>query len=143
VSELTQRLRGGKPEWKRLSEAQINFLGIEWNIWKVIGWLGNALFLPIFRPVVRNRKKKQVVVPGVLVVEPRRIGVAADLLSAQARLGVHLCLAFTWIPYIRNLIIHRRHTDAHLTCPACGVDTRLRQTTARAVARARAVSRNK
>src|SRR2546426_4669506 len=31
--------------------------------------------------------------------------------------------AFTWIPYIRNLIIHRRHTGAHLSCPACGVDS--------------------
>jgi hypothetical protein len=28
--------------------------------------------------------------------------------------------AFTWIPYIRNLIIHRRHEDAHLNCRSCG-----------------------
>ena len=28
--------------------------------------------------------------------------------------------AFTWIPYIRNLIIHRRHEEAHLACPGCG-----------------------
>jgi len=28
--------------------------------------------------------------------------------------------AFTWIPYIRNLIIHYRHTAAHLDCPECG-----------------------
>jgi lipid-A-disaccharide synthase-like uncharacterized protein len=27
--------------------------------------------------------------------------------------------AFTWIPYIRNLVIHRRHEEAHLSCPAC------------------------
>jgi hypothetical protein len=28
--------------------------------------------------------------------------------------------AFTWIPYIRNLVIHRRHKQAHTDCPACG-----------------------
>jgi lipid-A-disaccharide synthase-like uncharacterized protein len=28
--------------------------------------------------------------------------------------------AFTWIPYVRNLIIHRRHQRAHLDCPECG-----------------------
>jgi hypothetical protein len=28
--------------------------------------------------------------------------------------------AFTWIPYIRNLIIHQRHKQAHMDCPACG-----------------------
>src|SRR5436309_1128436 len=28
--------------------------------------------------------------------------------------------AFTWIPYIRNLIIHHRHADAHLECETCG-----------------------
>jgi uncharacterized paraquat-inducible protein A len=27
--------------------------------------------------------------------------------------------AFTWIPYIRNLIIHRRHKNAHILCPDC------------------------
>ena len=30
-----------------------------------------------------------------------------------------MAYAFTWIPYIRNLIIHRRHEDAHLNCPEC------------------------
>ena len=28
--------------------------------------------------------------------------------------------AFTWIPYIRNLVIQHRHAAAHLDCPACG-----------------------
>ena len=28
--------------------------------------------------------------------------------------------AFTWIPYIRNLIIHHRHAEAHLNCSSCG-----------------------
>jgi lipid-A-disaccharide synthase-like uncharacterized protein len=29
--------------------------------------------------------------------------------------------AFTWIPYIRNLVIHRRHAAAHLNCPSSGM----------------------
>ena len=28
--------------------------------------------------------------------------------------------AFTWIPYIRNLLIHRRHELSQLGCPTCG-----------------------
>ena len=28
--------------------------------------------------------------------------------------------AFTWIPYIRSLIIHRRHKAAHTICTGCG-----------------------
>ena len=30
--------------------------------------------------------------------------------------------AFAWIPYMRNLVIHYRHLDAHITCPKCEVD---------------------
>jgi predicted amidophosphoribosyltransferase len=28
--------------------------------------------------------------------------------------------AFTWIPYIRNLMIHRRNKAARLVCAGCG-----------------------
>lgn len=28
--------------------------------------------------------------------------------------------AFTWIPYIRNLVIHHRHKNSQQDCPACG-----------------------
>ena len=27
---------------------------------------------------------------------------------------------FNWIPYIRNLVIQRRHAEAHADCPKCG-----------------------
>ena len=27
--------------------------------------------------------------------------------------------AFNWIPYIRNLVIHRRHVKAHVECRIC------------------------
>ncbi len=41
------------------------FLGIEWHVWKVVGWLGNAVFFSRF--VVQwyaTEKRKQVVVPS-------------------------------------------------------------------------------
>ncbi len=46
-------------------------------------------------------------------IEPWRV---VDLVGA----GFIFAYAFTWLPYIRNLIIHRRHAEAHLDCPGCG-----------------------
>jgi len=100
-----------------------NFLGIEWNAWKVIGWLGNATFCSRF--VVQwyaTEKKKQVVVPSAWWLSL----MGSFLLLCYALFGRRdsvfiFAYAFTWIPYIRNLIIQRRHKEAHLTCPACGL----------------------
>jgi hypothetical protein len=33
-----------------------------------------------------------------------------------------LSYTFNSIPYIRNLIIHRRHAEAHLDCKSCGAN---------------------
>ncbi len=101
------------------------FLGIEWNVWKVIGWLGNATFFSrFFVQWYATEKKKQVVVPTAFWWLSL---VGSFLLLCYAlfykRDSVFIfAYAFTWIPYIRNLIIHRRHKDAHLVCPACGMD---------------------
>jgi predicted amidophosphoribosyltransferase len=27
--------------------------------------------------------------------------------------------AFTWVPYIRNLVLHRRQSDGAVVCPQC------------------------
>ena len=103
-----------------------NFLGIQWNVWKVIGWLGNATFFSRF--VVQwyaTEKKKQVVVPtafwwlslvGSFLLLCYALFVKRDSVFIFA-------YAFTWIPYVRNLIIHRRHEKAHRVCPVCGVDS--------------------
>ena len=41
-----------------------NFLGIEWHVWKVIGWSGNAIFFSRFMVQwYATEKRKQVVVP--------------------------------------------------------------------------------
>ena len=102
-----------------------NFLGIEWSHWKVIGWLGNAAFFTRF--VVQwhaSEKKRQVVVPTAFWWLSLTGSLLLLIYSLRKRDSVFIfAYAFTWIPYIRNLVIHRRHKGSHLTCPACGVDS--------------------
>ena len=96
-------------------------LGIDWSVWKVIGWLGNAVFFSrFFVQWYATEKKKQVVVPQAFWW--------LSLIGSVTLLGYSLhqkdsvfifAYAFTWIPYIRNLMIHRRHKAAHLDCGSC------------------------
>jgi len=114
-------------DWiKDLLWHNLGFLGIKWNTWKVIGWLGNAIFFSrFFVQWYATEKKKQVVVPTAFWW--------LSLVGSFLLLLYALCYrkdsvfifayAFTWIPYIRNLVIHRRHKEAHLICPSCGVDS--------------------
>jgi lipid-A-disaccharide synthase-like uncharacterized protein len=98
------------------------FLGIAWSVWKVIGWLGNAVFFSrFFVQWYATEKLKRVVVPtafwwlsllGSLILLIYALFYLRDSV-------VIFAYAFTWIPYIRNLMIHRRHEEAHLTCPEC------------------------
>ena len=98
-------------------------LGIEWNVWKVIGWCGNAVFFSrFFVQWYATEKLKRVVVPTAFWW----LSLAGSLLLLSYAVfhdkdSVFIfAYAFTWIPYIRNLIIHHRHADAHLACPQCG-----------------------
>ena len=98
------------------------FLWIEWHFWKVIGWLGNAVFFSrFFVQWYATEKKKRVVVPTSFWW----LSLAGSLLLLSYALfhqrdSVFIfAYAFTWIPYIRNLVIHHRHEDAHLDCPDC------------------------
>src|ERR1051325_7781574 len=104
-----------------------NFLGIEWNFWKVIGWLGNATFFSrFFVQWYATEKKKRVVVPTAFWWLSLTGSLLLLIYSLRKRDSVFIfAYAFTWIPYIRNLIIHRRHEDTQLTCTACGVDSSL------------------
>ena len=96
-------------------------LGIEWHFWKVVGWLGNAVFFSrFFVQWYATEKKKQVVVPTAFWW----LSLAGSFLllaySLWRRDSVFIfAYVFTWIPYVRNLIIHHRHRDAHLTCHQC------------------------
>jgi lipid-A-disaccharide synthase-like uncharacterized protein len=101
-----------------------NFLGIGSNAWKVIGWLGNATFFSrFFVQWYATERKKQVVVPTAfwwLSLAGSLLLLCYAVFSNKDRIFI-FAYAFTWIPYIRNLIIHRRHKEAHLNCPSCGV----------------------
>ena len=95
--------------------------GIEWGFWKVIGWCGNAVFFSrFFVQWYATEKLKRVVVPTAFWW----LSLAGSLLlliySLHQQDSVFIfAYLFTWIPYIRNLVIHKRHADAHLDCPSC------------------------
>lgn len=97
-------------------------LGIQWSVWKVVGWAGNAVFFSrFFVQWYATEKLKRVVVPTAFWW----LSLGGSLLLLSYALFYEkdsvfiFAYAFTWIPYIRNLIIHRRHAEAHLTCPTC------------------------
>lgn len=98
------------------------FLGIEWNTWKVIGWLGNAVFFSrFFLQWYATEKRKQVIVPPAfwwLSLAGSGLLLSYALFYRRDSVFIFAYL-FTWIPYIRNLIIHYRHLDAHTQCPDC------------------------
>lgn len=97
-------------------------LGVTWSIWKVVGWVGNVVFFTrFFVQWYATERRKRVVVP----VAFWWLSLAGSLLlltySLHKRDSVFIfAYVFTWIPYIRNLIIHHRHKEAHLDCSGCG-----------------------
>lgn len=98
------------------------FLGITWGFWKVVGWLGNAVFFSrFFVQWYATEKLKRVVVPTAFWWLSLLGSLLLLVYSVHRRDSVFIfAYLFTWLPYIRNLVIHRRHVAAHLTCPACG-----------------------
>ena len=97
------------------------FLGIEWNTWKVIGWVGNLVFFSRF--LVQwwaTEKRKEVVVPNSFWW----LSLVGSLLllafAIKQRQSVFIfAYAFTWIPYIRNLVISYRAKEAQCRCGNC------------------------
>jgi lipid-A-disaccharide synthase-like uncharacterized protein len=101
---------------------QGKLFGIEWGVWKVVGWLGNVIFFSrFFVQWYATEKLKRVVVPTAFWW----LSLAGSLFLLSYSLHKNdsvfiFAYVFTWIPYVRNLIIHRRHAAAHLRCPHCG-----------------------
>ena len=99
------------------------FLGIEWDEWKFVGWLGNAVFAArFFVQWLATEKRKQVVIPMAFWW----LSLIGSLLLLIY--GIHqqdsvfiFAYAFTWIPYIRNIVIHHRTKAARVDCVSCGV----------------------
>ncbi len=97
--------------------------GIEWGAWKVVGWLGNFIFATrFFVQWYATERRGQVVVPTAfwwLSLAGSLLLLSYAVFHDQDSVFI-FAYAFTWIPYIRNLIIHRRYAAAHLKCHRCG-----------------------
>ena len=98
------------------------FLGIEWNTWKVIGWIGNIVFFSRF--VVQwwaTEKMKEVVVPNSFwwLSLIGSLLLLAFAIKQQQSVFI-FAYAFTWVPYIRNLVISYRAKGARCSCLNCG-----------------------
>ena len=91
--------------------------------WEIVGWMGTAIFSTrFFVQWYATEKKKRVVVPLVFwwLSLAGSLMLLAYAIFSQHSLVFIFSYAFAWIPYLRNIIIHRRHTEAHLNCPECG-----------------------
>jgi lipid-A-disaccharide synthase-like uncharacterized protein len=98
------------------------FFGIEWGVWKVIGWIGNLTFTSRFLVQwYATEKLKRVVVPVAfwwLSLIGSLLLLSFAIFSDKQSVFI-FAYAFTWLPYIRNLIIHRRSEKLMKTCAAC------------------------
>ena len=96
--------------------------GIAWSVWKVVGWFGNAVFFSrFFVQWYATEKKKQVVVPQAFWWLSLIGSVTLLCYSLHQQDSVFIfAYAFTWIPYIRNLMIHRQNQAARIACAGCG-----------------------
>ena len=109
--------------WHDLIWHNDKFLGVAWSAWKIVGWLGNAIFFSrFFVQWYATEKKKQVVIPQAfwwlsLIGSVTLLCYGLFYLHDSV---VIFAYAFTWIPYIRSLMIHRQHKAARITCAGCG-----------------------
>src|SRR5438046_237576 len=96
-------------------------LGVEWSTWKIVGWIGNLVFFSrFFVQWWATEKKNEVVIPNAFWW----LSLLGSLLLLAY--GLHrrdsvfiFAYAFTWIPYIRNLVISYRTSRGALQCAAC------------------------
>ena len=100
-----------------------HFLGISWSLWKAVGWAGNVIFFSrFFVQWLATEKRKQVVVP-VAFWWLSLTGALVMLIYSMFHLRDSVMIfayAFTWIPYIRNIVIHHRQKAAQQRCNSCG-----------------------
>jgi lipid-A-disaccharide synthase-like uncharacterized protein len=98
------------------------FLGIEWHLWKVLGWTGNLVFFSrFFVQWIATEKQKRVVVP----ISFWWLSLIGSILLLAYGLWQRdsvfiFAYAFTWIPYIRSIVIHYRNRATRVSCSSCG-----------------------
>jgi lipid-A-disaccharide synthase-like uncharacterized protein len=97
------------------------FLGIEWSTWKIVGWLGNLVFFSRFAVQWwATEKHKRVVVPDAFWWLSLIGSLILLIYSLHKGDSVFIfAYVFTWIPYIRSLIISHRVSKAALSCSSC------------------------
>jgi lipid-A-disaccharide synthase-like uncharacterized protein len=98
------------------------FLGIDWSVWKGVGYAGTLIFFSRFLVQwYATEKQKRVVVPQAFWWLSLVGALLLFAYSVHQRDSVFIIsYAFTWIPYIRNLMIHQRHQAAQSDCTGCG-----------------------
>lgn len=90
--------------------------------WEIVGWTGNAIFSTrFFVQWYATEKKKRVVVPMAFwwLSLTGSLLLLAYASFAQKSLVFIFAYALAWIPYLRNIVIHRRHSKAQMDCPNC------------------------
>ena len=103
---------------------QGKLFGIDWHIWKVVGWLGNVCFFSRFMVQwYATERRQQVVIPSAfwwLSLVGSLLLLCYALFHQRDSVFI-FANAFSWIPYLRNLIIHHRHKRAAQVCGGCGM----------------------
>jgi len=101
--------------------ADQKFLGIDWSVWKVVGWLGNIVFFSrFFVQWWATEKHKRVVVPDAFWCLSLAGSLCLLVYSLHQKDSVFIfAYVFTWIPYIRSLIISHRVAKTIVSCADC------------------------
>jgi len=97
------------------------FLGIEWHFWKVVGWTGNILFTSrFFVQWWATEKHRRVTVPSAFWWLSLAGSGCLLVYGIYQRDSVFIfAYLFTWIPYIRNLMIARQARLSQIPCRNC------------------------
>ena len=108
--------------WHDLIWHNGKFFGVDWSVWKMVGYAGSIIFFSRFLVQwYATEKKKQVTVPTAFWWFSLIGALLLFAYSVHQRDSVFIIsYAFSWIPYIRNLVIQKQHKDAHKDCAGCG-----------------------
>jgi lipid-A-disaccharide synthase-like uncharacterized protein len=93
----------------------------ELSPWKLVGWAGNLIFFSrFFVQWWATEKQKQVVVPNVFWWLSLVGSLCLLTYGLYTRDSVFIfAYVFTWIPYVRNLVISHRVNRSRADCPGC------------------------
>lgn len=90
--------------------------------WTALGWVANAVFFSrFFVQWWATEKMKQVTVPALFWW----LSLAGSLMLLMYAVfydkhwPIIFAYAFSWIPYIRNLVIHKRYQQSEQQCVSC------------------------